>query len=118
MSFLKELSPSKKVKNVRSKNQQYSFPLPNPWISTTPAFPSLPVLSIFPEKTLKAKGSQEHMHWPQKIHPKEALPPYNNNNNNQEFYSQASWGSLEMKPHEPKNRDKTRAKKKGQNKGR
>jgi hypothetical protein len=43
----------------------------------------------------------------------------NNNNNNQAFYSQASWGRLEMKPHEPKNRDKTRAKKKGrENKGR
>jgi hypothetical protein len=25
-----------------------------------------------------------------------------NNNNNQAFYSQASWGRLEMKPHEPK----------------
>jgi hypothetical protein len=24
------------------------------------------------------------------------------NNNNQAFYSQASWGRLEMKPHEPK----------------
>jgi hypothetical protein len=32
-----------------------------------------------------------------------------NNNNNQAFYSQASWGRLEMKPHEPK-------KKQGQNK--
>jgi hypothetical protein len=41
------------------------------------------------------------------------------NNNNQAFYSQASWGRLEMKPHEPKNRDKTRVKKKGrENKGR
>jgi hypothetical protein len=29
---------------------------------------------------------------------------------NQAFYFQASWGRLEMKPHEPK---KTRAKKKG-----
>jgi hypothetical protein len=37
----------------------------------------------------------------------------NNNNNNQAFYSQVSWGRLEMKPHEPKNRDKTRTKKKG-----
>jgi energy-coupling factor transporter transmembrane protein EcfT len=36
------------------------------------------------------------------------------NNNNQTFYSQASWGRLEMKPHESKNRDKTRAKKKGE----
>jgi hypothetical protein len=27
------------------------------------------------------------------------------------FYSQASWGRLEMKPHEPKKRYKTRAKK-------
>jgi hypothetical protein len=26
----------------------------------------------------------------------------NNNNNNQAFYSQASWGRLEMKPHEQK----------------
>jgi hypothetical protein len=35
-------------------------------------------------------------------------------NNNQTFYSQASWGRLEMKPHEPKkNRNKTRVKKKG-----
>jgi hypothetical protein len=42
----------------------------------------------------------------------------NNNNNNQAFYSQASWGSQELKPHEPKNRDKTRVKKKGGNKWR
>jgi hypothetical protein len=42
----------------------------------------------------------------------------NNNNNNEAFYSQASWGRQEMKPHEPKNRDKIRAKKKGENKGR
>jgi hypothetical protein len=36
------------------------------------------------------------------------------NNNNQVFYFQASWGRLEMKPHESKkNRDKTIAKKKG-----
>jgi hypothetical protein len=41
------------------------------------------------------------------------------NNNNQAFYSPASWGRLEMKEHEPKNRDKTRVKKKGcENKGR
>jgi hypothetical protein len=40
-----------------------------------------------------------------------------NNNNNQAFYSQASWGMLEIKPHEPKNRYKTRAKKKGKTKG-
>jgi hypothetical protein len=40
----------------------------------------------------------------------------NNNNNNQAFYSQASWGRLEMKPHEPKKRYKTRAKKKGKTK--
>jgi hypothetical protein len=33
-----------------------------------------------------------------------------NNNNNQAFYSQASWGKLEMKPHEQKK------KKQGQNK--
>jgi hypothetical protein len=40
------------------------------------------------------------------------------NNNNQAFYSQASWGRLEMKPHEPKkNRYKTRAKNKGKPKG-
>jgi hypothetical protein len=37
-----------------------------------------------------------------------------NNNNNQAFYSQASWGGLEMKPHEQKkNRYKTRAKNNG-----
>jgi hypothetical protein len=29
--------------------------------------------------------------------------PYNNNN--QAFYSQASWGRLEMKPHEPKKQE-------------
>jgi hypothetical protein len=35
-----------------------------------------------------------------------------NNNNNQVFYSQASWGRLEMKPHkQKKNRYKTKAKK-------
>jgi hypothetical protein len=40
----------------------------------------------------------------------------NNNNNNQAFYFQASWGRLEMKPHEPK-KYKTRAKRKGKTKG-
>jgi hypothetical protein len=41
-----------------------------------------------------------------------------NNNNNQAFYSQASWGRLEMKPHEQKkSRYKTRVKKKGKIKG-
>jgi hypothetical protein len=36
------------------------------------------------------------------------------NNNNQAFYSQVSWGRVEMKPHEQKkNRYKTRVKKKG-----
>jgi hypothetical protein len=34
-----------------------------------------------------------------------------NNNNNQTFYSQVSWGRLEMKPHETKKGYKTRAKK-------
>jgi hypothetical protein len=38
-------------------------------------------------------------------------------NNNQAFYSQANWGRLEMKPHEKKNKDKKRVKKKGENKG-
>jgi hypothetical protein len=37
--------------------------------------------------------------------------------NNQAFYSQASSDRLEMKPHELKNRDKIRAKKKAGNKG-
>jgi hypothetical protein len=37
---------------------------------------------------------------------------------NQAFYFQASWGRLEIKPHEPKNnRYKTRAKKKEKTKG-
>jgi hypothetical protein len=42
-----------------------------------------------------------------------------NNNNNQAFYSQASWGRLEMKPHKQKkkNRYKTKAKKKEKKKG-
>jgi hypothetical protein len=40
---------------------------------------------------------------------------HNNNNKNQSFYSQASWGRLEMKSH--KSRYKTRAKKKGKIKG-
>jgi hypothetical protein len=31
----------------------------------------------------------------------------------QVFYSQVSWGKLVMKPHESKNRDKIRVKKKG-----
>jgi hypothetical protein len=39
-------------------------------------------------------------------------------NNNQAFYSQVSWGRLEIKPYEPKNRDKIRAKKKRGNEGR
>jgi hypothetical protein len=37
-----------------------------------------------------------------------------NNNNNQAFYSQASWGSLEMKSHEPK---QNKSEKKGKTKG-
>jgi hypothetical protein len=32
------------------------------------------------------------------------------NNSNQVFYSQVSWGKLEMKSYESKNRDKTREK--------
>jgi hypothetical protein len=39
---------------------------------------------------------------------------YQYNNNNQAFYSQASWGRLEMKPHEPK---KNPSEKEGENKG-
>jgi hypothetical protein len=35
------------------------------------------------------------------------------NNNNQTFYSQASWGRLQMKPHESKNQGQNRAKKEG-----
>jgi hypothetical protein len=42
---------------------------------------------------------------------------YNNNNINQAFYSQASWGRLEMKSNEPKKRYKTRAKKNVKTKG-
>jgi hypothetical protein len=33
------------------------------------------------------------------------------------FSPKQIWGRLEMKPHNPKNRDKARAKKKGENKG-
>jgi hypothetical protein len=40
-----------------------------------------------------------------------------NNNNNQPFESQASWGRLEIKPHEPKNMDKARVKKEEENEG-
>jgi hypothetical protein len=43
---------------------------------------------------------------------------YNNNNNNQAFYSQASWGRLEMKPHESKKQGQNKSKKEGENKGR
>jgi hypothetical protein len=42
---------------------------------------------------------------------------YNNNNNNQAFWFQASWGRLDMKQHELKNRNKTISKKE-ENKGR
>jgi hypothetical protein len=40
-----------------------------------------------------------------------------NNNNNQAFYSQASWGRLEMKPHEQKKGTK-QEQKEGENKER
>jgi hypothetical protein len=43
---------------------------------------------------------------------------YNNNNNNQTFYSQASWGRLEMKPHEQKKKGTKQEQKEGENKGR
>jgi hypothetical protein len=33
--------------------------------------------------------------------------------NNQAFYSQASWGGLEMKPHEPKEQGQNKSKKGG-----
>jgi hypothetical protein len=36
---------------------------------------------------------------------------YNNNNNNQAFWFQASWGRLDMKQHELKNKNKTISKK-------
>jgi hypothetical protein len=35
------------------------------------------------------------------------------NNNNQTFYSQASWGRLEMKPHEPKKQGQNKSEKEG-----
>jgi hypothetical protein len=41
---------------------------------------------------------------------------YNNNNNNQVFYSQTSWGRLEMKPHEPK-KVQNKSEKEGKTKG-
>jgi hypothetical protein len=37
-----------------------------------------------------------------------------NNNNNQAFYSQASWGMLEMKPHDPKKTVQNKSKKEGE----
>jgi hypothetical protein len=39
-----------------------------------------------------------------------------NNNNNQAFYSQVSWGRLEMKPYKQTKRYKTRVKKRGKTK--
>jgi hypothetical protein len=42
----------------------------------------------------------------------------NNNNNHQAFYSQASWGRLEMKPHKPKKTwTKQERKRRGKTKG-
>jgi hypothetical protein len=38
---------------------------------------------------------------------------YNNNSNNQAFYSQASWGRLEIKPHEPKKQRQNKSEKEG-----
>jgi hypothetical protein len=38
---------------------------------------------------------------------------YSYNNNNQAFYSQASWGRLEMKPHEPKKQGQNKSEKGG-----
>jgi hypothetical protein len=42
---------------------------------------------------------------------------YYNNNNNQAFYSQASWGKLEMKPHEKKTGTKQERKRREKIKG-
>jgi hypothetical protein len=53
--------------------------------------------------TQKAPGSW--VMWP--------APDNNNNNNNQAFYSKASWGGLEMKPHEPKKGTKQERKRRG-----
>jgi hypothetical protein len=39
-----------------------------------------------------------------------------NNNNNQAFYSQASWGRLELKPHEKK-KVQNKSEKEGKTKG-
>jgi hypothetical protein len=41
-----------------------------------------------------------------------------NNNNNQAFYSQASWGRLEMEPHEQKKQVQNKSEKEGENKER
>jgi hypothetical protein len=35
------------------------------------------------------------------------------NNNNQAFYSQTSWGRLEMKPYEPKKQEQNKSEKEG-----
>jgi hypothetical protein len=46
------------------------------------------------------------------------LKLYNHNNNNQAFYSQASWGRLEMKPYDPKKTGtKQERKRRGKTKG-
>jgi hypothetical protein len=37
----------------------------------------------------------------------------NNNNNHQAFYSQASWGRLEMKPHKQKKHGQNKSEKEG-----
>jgi hypothetical protein len=39
------------------------------------------------------------------------------NNNNQAFYSQVSWGRLEMKPHEQKKQVQNKSKKEGETNG-
>jgi hypothetical protein len=41
-----------------------------------------------------------------------------NNNNNQAFYSQVSWGRVEMKPHEPQKKTGTKQERKRRRKQR
>jgi hypothetical protein len=51
-----------------------------------------------------------------KVHTLLKIKDNTNTNNNQTFYFQASWGRLEMKPHEQKKQEQNKSEKEGKNK--
>jgi hypothetical protein len=102
--FIKDQESRKTLLEGRSRGGLYPLPC-----STSTSTSSKQVLSVSKVSTSR---------WYARLgHPSSVIVRFVNNNNNQAFYSQASWGRLEMKPQEQKKRT-NKSEKKGENKGR